>query len=383
MNNLINKVLKDDCLRALKKIDNNSIDMIYLDPPFFTQKTQKLSNKNNDQYSFDDSWTSLDEYLDYIKDRLIECHRVLKDTGSIFVHLDKTANHYIRVILDEVFGIKNFRNEIIWKYKRWSNSKSSLMNSHQNIYFYSKSSKYKFNKVYEDYADTTNLDQIFQKRVRDDRNKTVYKKDSDGNVELLASKSGVPLSDVWEIPFLNPKAKERNGYPTQKPILLLDKIVQLTTDENDIILDPFCGSGTTLVSAVLNNRQYIGIDNNPAAVELSKNRLKNPIKTESALLRDGSESYKNNNLESRNVLDTISYQIVRKNNGIDAFLKIKNQIKPVPIKIQKSNETIEEAEAKLLENSKKNNYQLKILILNEENIQDQLFNKKDPTIIYL
>ena len=257
------------------------------------------------------------------------------------------------------------------------------MNSHQNIYFYSKSSKYKFNKVYEDYADTTNLDQIFQKRVRDDRNKTVYKKDSDGNVELLASKSGVPLSDVWEIPFLNPKAKERNGYPTQKPILLLDKIVQLTTDEKDIILDPFCGSGTTLVSAALNNRQYIGIDNNPAAVELSKNRLKNPIKTESALLRDGSESYKNNNLESRNVLDTISYQIVRKNNGIDAFLKIKNQIKPVPIKIQKSNETIEEAEAKLLENSKKNNYQLKILILNEENIQDQLFNKKDPTIIYL
>ena len=96
MNNLVNKVLKDDCLRALKKIDNNSIDMIYLDPPFFTQKTQKLSNKNNDQYSFDDSWTSLDEYLDYIKDRLIECHRVLKDTGSIFVHLDKIHMNYER-----------------------------------------------------------------------------------------------------------------------------------------------------------------------------------------------------------------------------------------------------------------------------------------------
>jgi site-specific DNA-methyltransferase (adenine-specific) len=97
-------------------------------------------------------------------------------------------------------------------------------------------------------------------------------------------KKGVPLSDVWDIPFLNPKAKERTGYPTQKPIELLERIIKISTDENDLVLDPFMGSGTTLVSAKLLNRRYIGIDRNKDAFDIAQNRLENPFKTKSNLL---------------------------------------------------------------------------------------------------
>ena len=123
-----------DCLTELKKIDSRSIDLVYLDPPFFTQKRHSSKTRDNTvEYSFVDSWDSLGEYLLFMKERLLECHRVLKDTGSIFLHCDKSASHHLRVLLDEVFGSDNFRNEIIWTYKRWSNSKNSLQNTHQNI----------------------------------------------------------------------------------------------------------------------------------------------------------------------------------------------------------------------------------------------------------
>ena len=228
--------------------------------------------------------------------------RILKDTGSIFLHCDKTASHHLRVLLDNVFGINNFQSEIIWSYKRWSNSKKGLLNSHQNIYFYSKSSKFKFNTIYTDYSATTNIDQILQQRKRDENGKCVYKTDEDGNVITENEKKGVPLSDVWEIPFLNPKAKERVGYPTQKPILLLEKIIQIATDEGDIVLDPFCGSGTTLVASELLNRKYIGIDSSEDAIKIAKDRINNPIRTESKLLNIGIEKYKNKNEKELEIL---------------------------------------------------------------------------------
>src|SRR5699024_9228610 len=139
----------------------------------------------------------------------------------------------------------------IWAYKRWSNSKKGLLNNHQNIYFYSKSKSFKFNTMYTDYSPTTNLDQILQARMRDEHAKSKYKTDENGQVVLGKEKKGVPLSDIWNIPYLNPKAKERTGYPTQKPILLLEQIIKIATDEGDTVLDPFCGSGTTLVAADL------------------------------------------------------------------------------------------------------------------------------------
>ncbi|MEG2810864.1 MAG: site-specific DNA-methyltransferase, partial [Akkermansia sp.] len=173
---------------------------------------------------------------------------------------------------------------MIWSYKRWSNSKKGLLNSHQNIYFYSKSNKFKFNTMYTQYSPTTNVDQILQNREKNNNGITVYKKDSFGNVINNYEKKGVPLSDVWEIPYLNHKARERNGYPTQKPILLLEQIIKISTDENDVILDPFCGSGTTLAAAKLLKREYIGIDFSNDAIELCKKRLEGKIiKTSSAL----------------------------------------------------------------------------------------------------
>lgn len=295
-----------DCLEQLKNIPDETVDLIYLDPPFYTQKTQKLRARDNlKEYSFDDSWESIQEYFNFIKDRLLECHRVLKKSGSIFLHCDKSASHYLRVALDEVFGMDKFRSEIIWAYKRWSNSKVGLLNNHQTIYFYSKSKKFKFNTIYTDYSATTNIDQILQDRVRNENAKSVYKLDENGKPIIGKEKKGVPLSDVWNIPFLNPKAKERTGYPTQKPILLLEQILKVATDEGDVVLDPFCGSGTTLVTADIMNRQYIGIDISEDAIELTKQRLDNPIKTNSHLLKKGEQEYLTKTEEELAILNSV------------------------------------------------------------------------------
>ena len=214
---MINKLIHGDCINELEKIEPCSIDLIYLDPPFFTQKIQKLKTRDNSiEYSFKDIWDNIKEYKKYIQERLQKCKKILKDTGSIFLHCDRSAPHYLRISLDEVFGVENFQSEIIWSYKRWSNARKGLLNAHQVIFFYSKTKKFKFNPIYTDYSPTTNLDQIFQKRVRDENGKTAYKTLENGDVELMKEKKGVPLSDVWEIPYLNPKAKERVGYPTQK-----------------------------------------------------------------------------------------------------------------------------------------------------------------------
>jgi len=371
-------IIQGDCLIKLKEIDDESIDLIYLDPPFYTQKKQSLiSRDNSKEYFFDDAWENVESYKKYIQDRLVECKRVLKNTGSLFLHCDRTASHHLRLALDEVFDSINFQSEIIWSYKRWSNSKKGLLNSHQTIYFYSKSPEFKFNKIFESYSPTTNIDQIFQKRVRDENGKTKYKKSDDGESELMEQKMGVPLSDVWEIPYLNPKATERVGYPTQKPVILLEKIIHLVTDKGDIVLDPFCGSGTTLVAASLLERKYIGIDISKDAIELTKTRLKNPMKSESALLKNGKEAYMNQDQKVLEILNEIDAIPVQRNKGIDGFLKIKNTMRPVPIKIQREKETLEIAKDLLLKASKKNGFQLGILVKTNNTQTNSLFKAID------
>ena len=347
-------IKKGDCKTELKEIESNSIDLIYLDPPFFTQKKQTQKTRDNSkEYAFDDNWESIESYKNYIEGRLLECSRVLKETGSIFLHCDRSASHHLRIALDNVFGINNFQSEIIWTYKRWSNAKKGLLNAHQVIYFYSKTADFKFNHIFEDYSPTTNIDQIFQKRMRDGNGKTKYKAHIDGGYELVDDKRGVPLSDVWDIPYLNPKANERVGYPTQKPILLLEKVVQLVTNEGDIVLDPFCGSGTTLVAAKLLNRKFVGIDISDDAIQLTQERLKNPIRTDSNLLKNGKASYLNQDPEILQILKVIDATPVQRNKGIDGFLKIGNSAKPIPIKIQRFNETIEKARQSLIQASNK------------------------------
>jgi len=373
-------LIHGDCIVKLQKLEQDSIDLIYLDPPFFTQKKQRLKNKDNKEYSFGDSWDNINIYKNYIQKRLKKCKRVLKDTGSIFLHCDRSASHYLRIALDEVFGSENFQSEIIWSYKRWSNAKKGLLNAHQVIFFYSKTKNFKFNPKYTDYSPTTNLDQIFQKRARDKNGKTIYKTSESGNIELIKEKKGVPLSDVWEIPYLNPKAKERVGYPTQKPILLLEKIIELVTNEGDTVLDPFCGSGTALVASQFLKRKYIGIDQSKEAIKLASQRLKNPIKTESDLLKKGKKSYINQNPKTLEILNRLDIIPVQRNKGIDGFLKIKKSFKPIPVKIQKGSETLENAIQLLLQACQKNGYQKKILIKTNNLQMKQLFTFDDQKL---
>jgi len=345
----VNSIELGDCLNVMKSISKKSIDLIYLDPPFFTEKTHRLKTRDRTkEFSFDDIWGSDLAYSEFLYERIALMKEILKETGSIFVHCDKNGEHIVRAILDNVFGADNFQSEIIWIYKRWSNSKKGLLPNHQNIYFYSNTKDFKFNLIYTAYSETTNIDQILQKRTRDEHNKSVYDIDDQGVFIHGDQKKGVPLSDVWDIPFLNPKAKERVGYPTQKPLLLLERIIELVTDRGDIVLDPFCGSGTTCVAAKLLERNFIGIDKLPAAVELSNSRLSQPIKTESNLLKNGRESYINSDQEALSLLKGIDFNPVQRNKGIDAILVEQYENSPVLVRVQKSNETLAEAASHLL-----------------------------------
>ena len=359
----INKVICDDCVNGLTRIEDNKVDLIYLDPPFFTQDVQRLySKETKTELTFSDKWNSMEEYLLFMEERLTECKRTLKDTGSIFVHCDRNASHYLKVLLDKIFGMKNFQSEIIWMYKRWSNSKKGLLNNHQVILFYSKTDRFKFNRIYTEYSETTNIDQILQERVRDKDGKAKYKTDENGNVVIGKSKKGVPLSDVWEIPYLNPKAKERVGYPTQKPVILLEQIIKLVTDEGDIVVDPFAGSGTTLVAAKILNRKYLGMDISSDAVLIAEKRLETLIKTDSFLLKKGKAAYQNLSENQLAILKSINAMPVQRNSGMDGILSEYLDGKPVSVKIQKEEETLDEAINKLIKSSRTKKCEYMILI---------------------
>lgn len=373
----VNEAIHGDCLDVMKEIADKSVDLIYLDPPFFTKRKHSLiSRDRSSQYSFDDLWACHKTYADFMFSRLLEAKRILKDSGTIFIHCDKSANHILRLIGEDIFGEENFLSEIIWSYKRWSNSANNLTPNHQNILFFSKTENYKFNKIFTDYSETTNIDQILQKRSRDAHNKSIYAREEDGSVVSSDEKKGVPLADVWEIPFLNPKAKERTGYPTQKPILLLDRIIEIATDEGDVVLDPFCGSGTTLVAAKMKGRRYIGIDVSIEAIELTKSRLDAPVKTESELLNKGRASYINSDEKSLAILTGLDVLPVQRNSGIDAILRRNYLSKPVPIRVQREHETVSEAAAKLATAAKKKGALVAFLVVtNETNELIQLDTK--------
>lgn len=383
MSNVINNIHSGDCLDIMRSMEESSIDLIYLDPPFFTEKKHKLKTKDRTkEFSFDDVWGSDLAYGEFLYERIMLMKEILKDTGSIFVHCDKSGEHIVRAILDNVFSSECFQSEIIWSYKRWSNSKKGLLPSHQNIYFYSKLKNFKFNKILTSYSETTNIDQILQSRTRDEHNKSIYDIDENGLFKHGKEKNGVPLNDVWEIPYLNPKAKERVGYPTQKPLLLLERIIELVTDQGDLVLDPFCGSGTTCVAAKLLSRKYIGIDKSEDAVELSQERISNPIKTESNLLKNGRNSYVNSDQEALGLLSGLAFNPVQRNKGIDAILVELFDGTPVLVRVQRKNETLSEAATHLLQAKKTKQAKRVILIQTQENdLFDDLKARDDMLII--
>lgn len=322
----------------------HSVDLIYVDPPFFTQKTHSLVTRDRaTTFQFSDEWKSRGQYLDFLQVRLKEFHRVLKKTGSLFFHCDTNASHHIRCLLDEIFGEAMFRSEIIWHYRRWSNSQRSPLPSHQTIFFYSKTADYQYHQLFADYSPSTNVDQILQRRQRDEHGKSVYARDGEGNIVSDGHKKGVPIADVWDIPLLNPKAKERVGYPTQKPILLLERIISLVTSPGDFVFDPFCGSGTTLVAAELLGRNSLGIDVSSEAVQLAKQRLAEPFKTSSELLRKGRDSYVQSDEDALAFLHGVPIIPVQRNRGIDAILKVESGETSVLIRVQRQGESLTDA----------------------------------------
>lgn len=196
----------------------------------------------------------MDNYLEFMRLRLLELHRVLKSTGTIFLHCDKHANHHLRLMLDDIFGAKNFLNEIIWYYKRWTNDSGRFQQMHDNIYWYSKTNKYTYNMQYQSFSEKTAIAK-YKRKVVDGR----VVQDKDNLMERDVEK-GVAMHDVWVIPFLHPMSKERLGYDTQKPEVLLERIILAASNEGDLILDAFVGGGTTAVVAERLKRRWVGID---------------------------------------------------------------------------------------------------------------------------
>ena len=367
MSQVSSEVILSDSLHAMEKMQDSTIDMVYLDPPFFTNRHHSAVNRDRTQkFSFSDVWNGLSEYAEFMEDRLKQIHRILKDTGSIFVHCDKNSNFLLRGLLNDVFGEDQFRSEIIWTYRRWSNSAKGLMPAHQTIFFYSKTEQFKFNRIYCPYSETTNVDQILQLRARDEFGISSYATNENGESVYGGIKKGVPLSDVWEVPFLNPKAKERTGYPTQKPVLLLERVVEISTESGDLVLDPFCGSGTTLVAAKILGRRSIGIDCSEEAVDLAQRRLVSLEKTESALMKKGRAAYINVDSEVLALLEGLDIVPVQRNAGIDAFLKISIGNSPVPIRIQRQGEYLFDAANKLVKAAQSKNAIRAILVRTHE-----------------
>ena len=331
-----NTLFYGDNLQILREyIADESVDLIYLDPPFNSKRTYNVLFKDESGddsaaqiAAFDDTWhwdASAEEayhelvteapdevskligalrefigtnqmmaYLVMMAIRLVELHRVLKPTGSLYLHCDPTASHYLKIVLDAIFGAENFRNEIIWHYRRWTNSQSQFQSMHDVILFYSRTSENTFNFTEVDMSASQRKkfergwdSNVIHTKDRKYAQLIVYKREkleqavASGKMNLdkyenivYRDKPVVAASDVIIMPVLNSQAKERLGYPTQKPVALLERIIRASSNEGEVVLDPFCGCGTSIAAAEKLDRKWIGIDITHLAITLQKNRLR-------------------------------------------------------------------------------------------------------------
>ncbi len=259
-----NAIYCGDCLDVLKRFPDNSIDLIYLDPPFFSNKHYEIIWKDGAEIrAFGDRWKGgINHYVGWMRERLEQCHRALKETGLIYLHCDWHAGHYLKIIMDKIFGEKNFRNEIVWCYAGGGIPTKDFPRKHDTIFRYSKGDKYTFNAEYRPYSEGT-------LKVGGGRHSLT----SGG--KAVDVKRGTPINDWWDdMPKLTSYQKQWQGYPTQKPENLLERIIKTSSNKGDIVLDPFCGCGTTLVAAHKLERKWIGIDVSPTACKLMDRRLR-------------------------------------------------------------------------------------------------------------
>ena len=256
----LNKIYCMDNLELLKQLPDESIDLIYCDILYNTGKKFK---------DYDDNLGTPQQAIEWYRPRLVEMKRVLKNTGSIYLQMDYRLVHYLKVEMDSIFGIKNFRNEIIWCYKSQGFNKKTWSSKHDNILFYTKGKSWTFNL--EDVRDEPS--ESWVKRYGKELEKNGFF--IDGKGKRYDNFVGSPPKDWVYIKTLMKEHKERVGYDTQKPKALLERIIKASSNEGDIVADFFCGSGTSLVVAKELNRNYIGCDINPRAIEMTNQRLNN------------------------------------------------------------------------------------------------------------
>ena len=304
-------VFCDDNLDVMQGINTACIDLIYLDPPFNKNKeftapigSSAVGASFKDifrQEDLKDEWLQTIQedapelfhylsgikgigkpynfaYLAYMAIRLIECRRVLKRTGSIYLHCDPTMSHYLKTTMDCIFGEKNFRNEIVWSYRRWPSRSRRFQTMHDILLFYARGSEHTFNIDYEPASESYLKRFKGKTQILDPDSKT-------RKIPVDAPTKGMPLRAVWEISFIAPVSRERVGYPTQKPLALLDRIIKASSNEGDMVLDPFCGCATTCVAAERLQRQWIGVDISIKAHELVRQRLAQEVADPEDLLK--------------------------------------------------------------------------------------------------
>jgi len=211
-------------------------------------------------------------YLTYMAQRIIEMHRVLKDTGSLYIHCDPTASHYLKSLLDEIFGKNNFRNEIVWSYKRYTAKSKKFQSLHDIIFWYSKGEEYTFNEPRDEYGENSGINDSHYKKDEEGKWYRIQKRKGKEPYKVYLSE-GKRIGDVWELPIINASSKERTGYPTQKPLALLRRIIEASSNVGNIVLDPFCGCATTCVAAQQLGRKWIGIDIEKQAAGILMQRL--------------------------------------------------------------------------------------------------------------
>ena len=287
-----------DNIEILRGLDSECIDLIYLDPPFNSNHnyaapigSEAAGAEFKDIWTLDDvdvQWIGMlhdqypnlhailkavpddsdKSYLAYMAERLLEMHRILKPTRCIYLHCDPTMNARLRTVLDAIFGKKNRRNEIVWHYYNVaSTSRNFFGRKHDTIFFYAKSAENGFNwdDMREPYSSNSNW---------------VKASASYGDNRYAPNERGKLMHDVWRMPALNNMSKERTGYPTQKPLALLNRIIQASSNKGEWVLDPFCGCATTCVAAHLLGRKWIGIDISPTADILVRKRIDQELRND-------------------------------------------------------------------------------------------------------
>jgi site-specific DNA-methyltransferase (adenine-specific) len=266
-------------LRGLAATHADAVTLAYLDPPFFTnrehaawlRKAGAPRTSRTRVHAFDDRWADLPAYLDALGARLAATRELLAPHGSIVVHVDPKTSHYVRVLGDEIFGPDSFVSEIVWRYRRWPSKTPNFQRVHDVLLRWRKDTAAtpRWNQPYEPLAASTLATWGTNKQ------RAVFAKDgrrarSSSTAEKTA---GVPMGDVWEIGVIAPIARERTGYPSQKPEALLERIVGALSNEGDLVLDPYAGSGTTLAVAHRMKRGFLGIDASAVALRTTRDRL--------------------------------------------------------------------------------------------------------------